>query len=271
MRWRFGIRWGGWIDVDESRGMLACMSSVSRRQVLRSVAMLPVLGTVGMAMGSAAAVGQAPAPAAAAPTGPHRLDPLPYAYDALEPYIDARTMEIHHGRHHAAYVMSLNRALANQPDWATKSAVELISDLAAVPEGIRGAVRNHGGGHVNHTFFWQLLKRNGGTTPTGALMESLVRRFGTYDGFKAEFTRASLSVFGSGWAWLSADKTGEIGIETTANQDSPYMGGRVPLLGIDVWEHAYYLKYQNRRADYVAAFFEVVNWEFVSARMTKVR
>lgn len=201
------------------------------------------------------------------PAGPHRLDPLPYPADALEPFIDKTTMEIHHGRHHAAYVASLNRALEGHPDLAARSARDLIARLNDVPEPIRTAVRNHGGGHVNHTLFWNLLRRNGGETPSGPLMEALVRKFGTFDTFKTEFTRAAMSVFGSGWAWLSMDKaSGEIGLEITPNQDSPYMAGRTPLLGIDVWEHAYYLKYQNRRADYVAAFFNVIHWESVARR-----
>ncbi len=213
---------------------------------------------------------ETPARAAAPAEGAYRLDPLPYEYNALEPFIDARTMEIHHGRHHAAYVAGLNRAVAGHPELAKRSPQELVSNLAAVPEEIRTAVRNSGGGHVNHTIFWQLLKRNGGTAPSGKLMETLVGKFGTFDAFKTEFSRAAMSVFGSGWAWLSLDpRTGEVGLETTPNQDSPYMAGRVPLLGIDVWEHAYYLKYQNKRAEYVAAFFQVINWEAVADRLAK--
>ena len=243
--------------------MLGATDMIPRRSALQALALVPAVAPRLVAAAQ-------PAPAAApAPTGPHELAPLPYAADALEPFIDARTMEIHHDRHHATYVASLNKAVSGHAELATKSAQELISNLGAVPEGIRTAVRNHGGGHVNHTLFWQMLKRNGGTTPAGPLMEALVRRFGTFDAFKAEFTKASMSVFGSGWAWLSRDHAGEIGIETTPNQDSPYMGGRIPLLGIDVWEHAYYLKYQNKRADYVAAFFNVVNWDFVATRFAK--
>lgn len=238
---------------------------INRRTALKTVALAPAAA----AFAPDLVLAQNPPPAAAAapaPTGPHQLDPLPYPTTALEPFIDAKTMEIHHDRHHATYVMSLNRAIAGQADLATKSAQDLISNLAAVPEAIRTAVRNHAGGHVNHTLFWKIMKRNGGTTPAGPLMEALVKKFGTFDGFKAEFTRASLSVFGSGWAWLSRDRAGDVLIETTANQDSPYMAGRVPLLGIDVWEHAYYLKYQNKRADYVAAFFNVIHWEYVADR-----
>lgn len=233
---------------------------ITRRNALRTAA----AATLAAPTILQAATPAAPAPAAAAPTGPHRLEPLPYPVDALEPFIDARTMEIHHGRHHAAYVTGLNKVVHDHPDLAGKTPLQLISNIAGLPETARTAVRNHGGGHVNHAFFWQILKRNGGIGPSGPLMEALVRRFGTFDAFKAEFTKASLSVFGSGWAWLSRDKSGEIGIETTANQDSPHMGGRVPLVGLDVWEHAYYLKYQNKRVDYVNAFFNVIHWEAVS-------
>lgn len=238
--------------------------TMNRRHALKTTT-LALVSAPTLAQAATAAPAAAPA---AAPTGPFRLDPLPYPADALEPFIDARTMEIHHDRHHAAYVMGLNRAVAGDAALSARTPVELISNLAALPESIRLAVRNHGGGHVNHTLFWQMLRRNGGTTPSGPLMEAIVRRFGTFDGFKVEFTKAALSVFGSGWAWLSKDRSGDIGIETTPNQDSPYMVQRTPLLGIDVWEHAYYLKYQNKRADYVAAFFEVIHWDFVASRFS---
>ncbi len=246
------------------RAASAFIRMINRRTALKTATIATLAAPV-LAQAAAAPA----APAAPAPVGPFKLDPLPYAADALEPFIDARTMEIHHGRHHATYVTGLNKVVTDHADLAGKSPIELISNLAALPESARTAVRNHGGGHVNHALFWQLLKRNGGIGPSGALMEALVRRFGTFDGFKAEFTKASLSVFGSGWAWLSRDKSGEIGIEITANQDSPYMGGRVPLLGLDVWEHAYYLKYQNKRADYVGAFFNVIHWETVAERFAK--
>jgi Fe-Mn family superoxide dismutase len=214
--------------------------NMDRRTALKTVALAPAVTPVLLA------AAQNPAPAADAPTGPYKLDPLPYAYDALEPFIDAKTMEIHHGRHHAAYVRSLNTAVQGHPDLAQKSPKDLISNLGSVPENIRAAVRNHGGGHV----------------------EALVKVFGDYAKFREEFTRAAMSVFGSGWAWLSMDpKTGTLGLEATPNQDSPYMAGRVPLLGLDVWEHAYYLKYQNKRADYVAAFFNVINWDVVAQRL----
>jgi Fe-Mn family superoxide dismutase len=195
------------------------------------------------------------------------LPPLPYPSNALEPYIDAQTMEIHHGKHHNAYVTNANKALEGT-EFANLPPEQVITRLADIPESIRTAVRNNAGGHVNHSLFWTLLKRNGGTTPSGALMEALVKVFGDYAKFREEFTRAAMSVFGSGWAWLSMDpKTGTLGLEATPNQDSPYMAGRVPLLGLDVWEHAYYLKYQNKRADYVAAFFNVINWDVVAQRL----
>jgi Fe-Mn family superoxide dismutase len=237
---------------------------INRRTALKAVAVATAAAPVLLSAAQPAA-----APAAAAPVGPHQLPPLTYALDALEPFIDAKTMEIHHDRHHAAYVASLNKAVAGNADLASKSVEALISNLGAVPEGIRSIVRNHGGGHANHAFFWQLLKRNGGSTPSGPLMEALVKKFGTFDAFKAEFSKAAMSVFGSGWAWLSTDKEGEIGLEVTPNQDSPIMAGRIPLIGIDVWEHAYYLKYQNKRVDYVAAFFQVINWDFVATRFAK--
>ncbi len=236
---------------------------IDRRSALKTAALAPV------AVPALLAAAAQPAATPPAPEGPHRLGPLPYGYDALEPFIDAKTMEIHHGRHHATYVMSLNKAIAGHADLAEKSPRELIAKLGALPEAIRGAVRNHGGGHVNHSLFWQILRRNAGMTPSGPLMEALVRRFGTFDGFKSEFTKASMSVFGSGWAWLSMDASGEIGIEITPNQDSPYMAGRTPLLGIDLWEHAYYLKYQNKRLDYVTAFFQVIHWDRVAERFAK--
>lgn len=257
---------GSFIDAAESSAMLRPVPMINRRTALKAVALAPTAAALAAQTVRGQPAAAAPAPA---PTGPHQLAPLPYPIDALEPFIDAKTMEIHHDRHHAAYVMSLNRAIAGQADLATKSAQELLSNLGAVPEAIRTPVRNHAGGHVNHTLFWQMLKRNGGTTPSGPLMEAIVKKFGTFDGFKTEFTRASLSVFGSGWAWLSRDRSGDVLIETTPNQDSPYMAGRVPLLGIDVWEHAYYLKYQNKRADYVTAFFNVINWDFVASRHVK--
>jgi Fe-Mn family superoxide dismutase len=238
---------------------------IDRRTALKAVAMVPAAAPMLLTSTTSAA-----GAAAEAPTGPYRLEALPYPADALEPFIDAQTMEIHHGRHHAGYVRGLNNAVSKHPDLAEKSPKELISRLGAVPEEIRTAVRNSGGGHVNHTLFWQILKRNGGATPSGPLMEALIGKFGTFERFKTEFSNAAMSVFGSGWAWLSIDpKSNTMGLEITPNQDSPYMAGRVPLLGLDVWEHAYYLKYQNRRVEYVAAFFNVINWDTVAARLAR--
>ena len=204
----------------------------------------------------------------AAPTGPFKLPPLPYAFDALEPHIDARTMEIHHDKHHAAYVTNLNKALVGHDNLAGKSIDDLVRGFAQVPEAIRPAVRNAGGGHANHALFWQMMKKNGGGEPKGALGQALEKKFGTYDKFKEEFTAAATKVFGSGWAWLTLDGK-ELKIESTPNQDSPLTAGRVPLLGLDVWEHAYYLKYQNRRPEYITAFYNVIDWDFVTARFEK--
>lgn len=195
----------------------------------------------------------------------HELPPLPYSHDALEPHIDTQTMQIHHGKHHAAYVTNLNKALESAPDLQGKSADDLIKDLNAVPEGIRTAVRNNGGGHVNHTLFWNLMAPNAGGAPTGALAEAINAAFGSFDEFKAKFEAAGLGRFGSGWAWLVV-KGGKLEIMSTPNQDSPMMDGIPAILGVDVWEHAYYLKYQNRRADYIAAFYNVIDWEAVAER-----
>ena len=205
----------------------------------------------------------------AAPAGPFKLPPLPYAFDALEPHIDARTMEIHHDKHHQTYVSNLNKAVAGHADLAGKTVEELIRDLKSVPESIRKAVQNSGGGHANHSFFWQCLKKNDGGKPAGELGKAIEKKWGSFDGFKAEFTKAATTQFGSGWAWLSLDGK-ELAIEQTPNQDSPLSRGRTPLLTIDVWEHAYYLKYQNRRPEYVAAFYNVINWDFVSERYAKL-
>jgi Fe-Mn family superoxide dismutase len=201
----------------------------------------------------------------------HELPALPYAHDALEPHIDAQTMEIHHGRHHATYVNNLNAALEGHDGLAAKSIEDLIADLDAVPDSIRGAVRNNGGGHANHTLFWQIMSPNGGGNPTGAIGDAINQKFGSYDKFKEEFTKAGLTRFGSGWAWLVVNGNGEIEITSTPNQDSPIMEGKTPLLGVDVWEHAYYLKYQNKRPDYIAAFFNVINWDEVNKRYEAAR
>lgn len=194
----------------------------------------------------------------------YELPKLAYDYNALEPHIDARTMEIHHSKHHAAYIAKVNAAIAGTA-FESKSVEDLISDLNAVPENIRGVVRNHGGGHANHTFFWTIMSPKGGGLPTGDLAKAIDAAFGSFDAFKQKFAEAAANRFGSGWAWLSVDK-GNLVVESTANQDSPLMEGRKPILGCDVWEHAYYLNYQNRRPDYVTAFFNVVDWTAVSAR-----
>ncbi|HEY8535716.1 MAG TPA: superoxide dismutase [Vicinamibacterales bacterium] len=193
----------------------------------------------------------------------HTLPPLPYDFGALEPHIDAQTMQIHHGKHHQAYVNNLNAALEKYPDLQSKSAEDLIRDLNAIPEDIRTAVRNNGGGHVNHSMFWKLMSPNGGGKPTGALAQAIDQSFGSFDAFKEQFTKAAVGRFGSGWAWL-IDNDGKLSVESTANQDNPIMEGKKPILGLDVWEHAYYLKYQNRRPDYVNAWWNVVNWEEVA-------
>jgi Fe-Mn family superoxide dismutase len=211
----------------------------------------------------------APAPATAAPGGPFTVPPLPYAYDALEPYIDARTMQIHHDKHHAAYVANLNKAVAEYPDVAAMPVEDLLKDLTAIPEKIRTAVRNQGGGHFNHSLFWQMLKSGGGE-PAGSLAKAIDSTFGSFSAFKEGFSKAAIGQFGSGWAWLVIDTNKQLSIEPTANQDSPVSQGKQPLLGVDVWEHSYYLKYQNRRPEYVAAFFNVINWDFVSDRYEKL-
>ena len=196
----------------------------------------------------------------------HELAPLPYDYAALEPHIDEQTMRIHHGKHHQAYVTNLNAALEKHPGLQAKTVDALVADLAAVPEDIRTAVRNNGGGHVNHTLFWQWMAPNAGGAPTGALADAMTAAFGSFDTFKEQFKKAALGRFGSGWAWLVL-VDGKLAIESTPNQDSPMMDGRTALLGLDVWEHAYYLKFQNRRPDYVDAWWNVVNWPAVAARL----
>lgn len=198
---------------------------------------------------------------------PYELPPLPYANDALEPHIDARTMEIHHDKHHQAYITNANNALKDHPDLAAKPVNELIADLASVPEAIRGPLRNNAGGHSNHSFFWTIMAPSAGGEPTGKLADAIKAKFGSFDAFKEAFEKAGATRFGSGWAWLVVNKAGELEVVSTANQDSPLMGKAVagaegtPVLGVDVWEHAYYLNYQNRRPDYLKAFWNVVNWD----------
>jgi len=196
------------------------------------------------------------------------LPPLPFDYNALEPHIDEQTMRIHHGKHHQTYVTNLNTALDGQPALQSLSLDALIGDLAKVPEAIRTAVRNNGGGHHNHTLFWELMTPGGATEPQGGLAKAIDTAFGSLAAFKEQFQKAGLGRFGSGWAWLVRDKAGKIAIESTPNQDSPVMDGKHPVLGCDVWEHAYYLKYQNRRADYLGAWWNVVNWTVVGARFS---
>jgi len=194
------------------------------------------------------------------------LPPLPYDYAALEPHIDEQTMRIHHDKHHAAYVNNLNAALESQPALQSKPIDALIADLASLPESIRTAVRNNGGGHYNHTLFWDLMAPGGAKAPQGKLADAINASFGGFDGFKEQFAKAGLGRFGSGWAWLSRAADGKLVLESTANQDCPLSEGRHPILGCDVWEHAYYLHYQNRRADYLAAWWNVVNWTVVGSR-----
>ena len=235
---------------------------INRRQAIQRTALV------------AGAVAAAPAvlaqPATPAP-GPFTLAPLPYAADSLEPFIDAQTMTIHHDKHHLAYVTNLNKAVAANAALAAKPVEELVRNLDTLPADIRTAVRNHGGGHYNHDLFWKSLKKNNGAGPKGELAKAIDAKFGSFTKFQEEFTKAAMSQFGSGWAWLTIDGSKEIRVEQTANQDVPLSAGRTPLLGLDVWEHAYYLKYQNKRPDYVAAFYNVINWDFVAERHSRLK
>lgn len=193
-----------------------------------------------------------------------QLPALPYAEDALEPHIDARTMNIHHTKHHAAYTTNLNNAIAGT-EWENKSIEEILGNLDAIPENIRTAVRNNGGGYANHNLFWTIMAPNAGGDPTGALAEAINGAFGSFAAFKEAFAKAAATRFGSGWAWLVVGNDGQLAVTSTPNQDTPVMEGKTPILGLDVWEHAYYLNYQNRRPDYVSAWWNVVNWETVAA------
>ncbi len=198
---------------------------------------------------------------------PFTLPDLPYAHDALEPHIDKMTMEIHHGKHHNAYVTNLNKALESAPELAGKSLEELLANnLAIVPDAIKTAVRNNGGGHYNHAMFWQILTPNGGGQPIGTLAEAITKTFGSFDAFKEKFNAAATTRFGSGWAWLVKNADGSIEVTSSPNQDNPVMEGKLPIIGLDVWEHAYYLKYQNRRPDYINAWWNVINWAAAEAR-----
>ncbi len=252
---------------------------MTRRQALKTTA----LASAALAtLPGAIAQTNSTAPAAA-PSGPFTLPPLPYAYDALEPFIDAETMHIHHDKHHAAYVANLNKAVADIPQTITPPIENLLSNLSVVPESVRTAIRNNGGGHYNHSLFWQMMRKNGGGEPTGELAKAIDTSFGSFSTFKEKFSKAALGQFGSGWAWLVLD-SGQLQIEPTPNQDSPIsqiaenmdmdhlvLNPKIPLLGLDVWEHAYYLKYQNKRADYIAAWWNVVNWDFISERYEKMK
>lgn len=200
-----------------------------------------------------------------------QLPPLKFAFDALEPAIDARTMEIHHGKHHAAYVNNLNKALESAPELSEKPIETILREIDSVPEGIRTAVRNNGGGHANHSLFWEVLTPGGAKEPSGSLQKEIEKFFGTYDAFLEKFSNAAATRFGSGWAWLVVDGAKNLQVYSTANQDSPLMEGHTPILGLDVWEHAYYLNYQNRRPDYIKAFWSVVNWSFVEQEYQKTR
>jgi Fe-Mn family superoxide dismutase len=199
------------------------------------------------------------------------LPPLPYDYAALEPHIDEQTMRIHHDKHHGAYVNNLNAALEGKPELQNKSIEELLGNLNAVPENIRTAVRNNGGGHYNHTMFWEIMAPGGAKEPTGALGEAINKTFGGFAQFKEQLGKAAVGRFGSGWGWLTLDRNGTLAIESSQNQDAPIMDGKFPVMGVDVWEHAYYPKYQNRRPDYVAAWWNVVNWTEVGKRFDQAK
>jgi len=243
------------------------MNEITRRQAIKTAAFAGAALTAAPTL--FAQTNPAPITAAPAASGPFTLPKLPYAYDALEPHIDARTMEIHHDKHHAAYVANLNKAVAEFPDFASKSIEDMLKDLNAVPEKIRTAVRNNGGGHYNHSLFWQMMKPGGGE-PKAEFAAAIEQNFGSVAGFKTKFTEAASKIFGSGWAWLTLDGK-ELKIETTPNQDTPLSAGRQVLLGLDVWEHAYYLKFQNKRADYITAWWNVVNWDFAAERHAKLK
>jgi Fe-Mn family superoxide dismutase len=250
-----------------SRQSAAVEGAASRRTFIRQALLTPasvVLAGRLLAGGSADAALQ---PSSA--SGPYTLPPLPYKFDALEPHIDARTMEIHHDAHHAAYVKNLNEAVAKAPNLKGRAPDYLIRNLNKVPAGIRPAVRNNGGGHLNHTMFWSIMSPNGGGEPTGAIGDAIKSAFGSFEAFKTAFNDAGAKRFGSGWVWLVRSKSGKLEIISTPNQDSPLLPeyGSYPILGNDVWEHAYYLKYQNKRADYLKAWWNVVSWNAVNQRL----
>lgn len=198
---------------------------------------------------------------------PYTLPDLPYAYDALEPYIDEETMHFHHDKHHNTYVTNLNAAIEKHPELGEKTVEALLADIDSIPEDIRGAVRNNGGGHANHSFFWKVMAPHAGGEPTGSIKDAIEAAFGSFDAFKTEFNAAATTRFGSGWAWLVVNK-GKLEVMSTGNQDSPLSEGKIPVLGLDVWEHAYYLKYKNVRPDYISAFWNLVNWDQVNKNFT---
>ncbi len=242
--------------------------SLSRREALKTLGAGAALLGLGM-ISTRAIAGDSPTPVAPTsvtpPAQPFVLPKLPYAYDALEPHIDAKTMEIHHTKHHQAYITNANKALADYPDLQKLSGDEILKNLGTMPEKIRTTLRNNVGGHVNHSLFWLVIGPQGSGVPNGALAAAINQTFGSFEKFKGQFTDAAMKRFGSGWAWLTV-KGGALAVQSGANQDSPLTDGATPVLGLDVWEHAYYLHYQNRRADYVAAFWNVVDWSQVSAR-----
>ena len=246
------------------------MTSIDRRTALLQMGAIAGAALLAETVrGEGIAMGQTPAaPPAAPPTGPFTLPPLPYAYDALEPSFDAETMHLHHDKHHQAYVNNLNVAMAANPGLAGKSVEDLLESLGTLPMAATTAIRNNGGGHYNHSFWWPTLGK-GGAAPTGELAKAIDAKFGSLTGLQGKLTDAAMHVFGSGWAWLVTGPRGELSIMTTPNQDAPISVGLKPVLGVDVWEHAYYLKYQNKRADYVKAFFNVVNWDYVSGQYAK--
>ena len=238
---------------------------MTRRDLMSACA--AITGALGLARTAGAQSAAAPPPA---PSGPFTLPALGYAFDALEPYIDAQTMQIHHDKHHKAYVDNLNKAVAAYPELQKMSVEELQTKLDTVPEAAHVAIRNQGGGHANHSLFWQTLSKSGGTAPKGELAKDIDKAFGSFDAFQAKMSAASIGVFGSGWGWLVVDK-GALKVISTPNQDSPLSMGMQPVLGIDVWEHAYYLKYKNVRPDYVKAIWNAFNWDFVSGRYVSLR
>lgn len=240
---------------------------MTRRDAIRTATLTVLAAATGSSLTSPATAAETPtAVPAPAPSGPFTLPPLPYPVDALEPWIDARTMTIHHDKHHAAYINNANKALVNQPALSKLSPEEILKTLNSIPEPLRTTLRNNVGGHYNHSLFWQMMKKDG-SQPPATLAKPITATFGSLENFQKQFNEAALKIFGSGWAWLSLTPEKKLIIETTANQDNPVSHGNVPLLGLDVWEHAYYLKYQNVRADYIAAFGKVINWDFVSSRL----